>query len=315
MDADARHHLAETLEPGPETSDRGYDPIDVLRAVQRRDPSFPEVASWDNPNKLLSIDFSEFKRRVIGGEVGILQGNPIKISDRTSPLVHNVPNDIGHAIAILDGDANGTFVMDPMGQPVGSYDGDRVPWVDLKDFASAFSGDGFIFCSLVERGSLREAAEAQRKLKKAKDTISDRDQTIVDKDRSIAELTASEASAKAAKTEALHARDVALTAKTAAETARDEAQVLLGTCSVDLKAAQDALAAAEKARDDALPLLATCSDDLKAAQDALAAAVTAPDTALAQIATCSDDLRAAQDALAAALAALAPAETGGQAPR
>ena len=140
-----------------------------------------------------------------------------------------------------------------------------------------------------------------------------------------------------ATTEARHARDVALAAKAAAE-ARDEALALLGTCPVDLRATQDALAAAGrpgmtlsrardvlrrsqatqdalaaagKARDDALALLATCSDDLKAAQDVLTAAEKAPDTALAQIATCSDDLRAAEDALAAALkAALAIAETG-----
>ena len=57
----------------------------TCKAVQKKFPDLPHMPSWDNPAALLRIDFPTWKKRIQKDQCGILQGNPVKVTDHDSP--------------------------------------------------------------------------------------------------------------------------------------------------------------------------------------------------------------------------------------
>lgn len=239
--------LREQLEPGPTTQTRGWDPLDVDVAARKHwaDLDLPHIPSWDNPDARLRIDFPEWRGRIIAGECGSLAGNVRKVKDSGSPL-HKFVNPVDHDIYVESSpDPAFAHVLDPMGLPTDTYNGDRVKWDDLEQFGSEFSGAGFMFVSLVPKG--------------AQSTVSLNSQiTQLTKDLKL--TTQQRDTAQKRVRQLLDDLDVANTNLTSAQS--------------DLKTAQTALADCQSGTD-----LTTCRADLAAAQQAVTDAEAAQKTA------------------------------------
>lgn len=206
----------------------GSNPVDVDKAVQKKYPDLPHMPSWDNDAAKLLIDFPTWKKRVQNGECGILQGNPVKVTDSGSPLRKFVTN-VAHAIYVESSpDPAVAHVLDPMGLPVDTYDGDRVPWKDLEEFGSEFT-TFHVFVSLVVKGEQFSANVVRAKLVKANGTIAAQKASVAALQGQKDQLITDKAAAATTIAGLTTARDAALAAQKTAEDALAEAKTALAT--------------------------------------------------------------------------------------
>lgn len=287
MSAAAIHALRETLEPGPSSQARGFDPIDVDNAIQKHWPdTYPHIPSWDSPHEPLRIKWPEYQRRVITGECGILQGNVRKVKDPNSPL-HRFVGDVGHAIYVHGGGPNAGYILDPMGLPTDSYNGSFVPWKDLEEFASEFSGAGYVFCSLVVKGAQSVAnLNAQiAELTKERDTAQQR----------VRQLLSDVDKANIARDAAAAAELAAQKATVAANDALGKANITLANVTGERNTLQEQWSADEK-------LLSDCHTQLETADATISAEVgkaLADAQTIADLTKQLDDMTAERDAILA----------------
>jgi hypothetical protein len=96
------------------------------------------------------------------GHCAVLDGNPKRVADMSSPLRSmQAKDDYDHAVFIHTARGERAFVMDPLGR--GRYHGQWVPRIDLRQFASAFStASGSPYCAVVRRGQQSSVERVRR---------------------------------------------------------------------------------------------------------------------------------------------------------
>jgi hypothetical protein len=293
--ADLRHELR----PGGKG---GTNPADVDKAVQKKFPDLPHMPSWDNDAAKLLIDFPTWKKRVQDGECGILQGNPVKVKDNGSPLRKFVV-DVKHAIYVESSpDPAMPHVLDPMGLPLDTYDGDRVSWKDLEEFASFFT-TFHVFVSLVPKGEQFSANVVRAKLDKTNNTLATQKASITalkgDNDQLVADKAAATVTIAGLKT----ARDAALAAQKTAEDALGQAKTTLAADQTAIDAFTAQVADLQTKLDAAV----TQGTDLQAKLDACAsgADLAAATQKVAELTTQNATLTTSLEACAQAMKAQA----------
>ena len=120
--------------------------------IARRFPDLPPVPRPTAPVDPLRLTFDELWPKLQAGHCAVLDGNPSKVEDPSSPLRSmQAKDDYDHAIFIHTARGERAFVMDPLGR--GRYQGQWVSKVDLRQFASRFTtASGSPFCAIVKRG-------------------------------------------------------------------------------------------------------------------------------------------------------------------
>jgi len=261
---------------GPDKASGGLRLDDMDRMLRELDPEY-RLEWYPGQGGDLRLTWDRFVERIRSGEwVAVLNGNPVGIKDHASPLrtVQSNP-DYGHAIFIGRGNAEGAIVKDPLQRKRPKYDGDRIPWADLRQFTEArkggdrqFGEPDAIAVGMSRIGSETEAERAARAKGRALDRCREG-------------LTAQ----KAQTTLALEERDDALARLKGAREQMFTLDAALATALADLVAATVALAEC-RAVDD-------CSA-VQAELDAMTAGRDALDAALAEE---QDRANAAEDVL------------------
>jgi hypothetical protein len=137
---------------------------DLARGIARRFPDLPPLPRTTAPLDPLRLSFDELWARLQGGHCAVLDGNPVKVTDPRSPLRSmQAKDDYDHAVFVHAARGERAFVMDPLGR--GRYQGQWVPKVDLRQFASRFTtASGSPYCAVVKRGQQSGVERPRRQL-------------------------------------------------------------------------------------------------------------------------------------------------------
>jgi hypothetical protein len=259
MDTIALRELRDNAGLKPDGSLRLNDAAQYLDFVSTRaglTPPFKLDYYPGHPGGTLRVTWDEFRTKVRNGYVAILLGNPIGVSDPTSPLRTMQNNDdYGHAIAVMDGNANGALVFDALNRKPPTFGGVRVGWDDLRQFTEAKKNGERLYgtpvtvaCAMEKVGEQTEAARIERKAAASLERIArQRDaqkaQTALatdERDQARRELAASQ-----------KAYQSAMDALAAANTALDECRARPTDCAEET----DRAIAAERKVADAIAVL------------------------------------------------------------
>ena len=137
---------------------------DLALGIAKRYPDLPPLPRTVAPTDPLRLTFDELWAKLQADHCAVVNGNPIKVKDPSSPLRSMQGNDdYDHAVFLHLARADKAFVMDPLGQ--GGYRGRWVPKDDLRQFASRFVTDsGSPYVAMVRRGHQSSVALLRRKL-------------------------------------------------------------------------------------------------------------------------------------------------------
>ena len=98
---------------------------DLARGVARRFPDLPPLPRTTSEVDPLRLTFDELWARLQARHCAVLDGNPVKVTDRSSPLRSmQAKDDYDHAVFIHAARGERAFVMDPLGR--GRYEGQWV---------------------------------------------------------------------------------------------------------------------------------------------------------------------------------------------
>jgi hypothetical protein len=113
----------------------------------------------------LRLSFDELWASLEHGHCPVLDGNPAKVADKSSPLRSmQAKDDYDHAVFIHTARGERAFVMDPLGR--GRYQGQWVPKADLRQFASRFAtAAGSPYCAVVKRGQQSSVERVRRQVR------------------------------------------------------------------------------------------------------------------------------------------------------
>lgn len=160
-----------------------------LRFVSARagiDPPF-ELEYYPGHGGPLRLTWDQFKDRIRNGHIGILLGNPSAVKNATSPLRDvQASDDYDHAIAVMDGRTADARVFNALRRKQDGYNGERISWVDLKQFTESekrdpktgkmdrqFGSPDAIGCAVALIGDETEAARLGRATAKVIGTLRD----------------------------------------------------------------------------------------------------------------------------------------------
>ncbi len=143
----------------------GASLADLARGVAKRFPDLPSVPRTTAPVDPLRLSFDELWTKLRAGHGAVLNGNPIKVADPSSPLRSmQAKDDYDHAIFVHTARGDRAFVMDPLGR--GRNQGQWVPRVDLRQFASRFTtATGSPYCAVVKRGQQSSVERLRREMR------------------------------------------------------------------------------------------------------------------------------------------------------
>jgi hypothetical protein len=135
---------------------------DLARGIARRFPDLPPIPRTTAPIDPLRLCFDELWARLQSGYCAVLDGNPIKVRDALTPLRSmQAKDDYDHAVFVHAAGAERAYVMDPLDR--GRYQGQWVPKVDLRQFASRFAtAAGSPYCAVVRRGEQSRVERVRR---------------------------------------------------------------------------------------------------------------------------------------------------------
>jgi hypothetical protein len=137
---------------------------DLARGITRRFPDLPALPLTTAPDEPLRLSFDELWTKLQAGHCTVLDGNPIKATDPKSPLRSmQAKDDYDHAVFVHAAKGERAFVMDPLGR--GRYQGQWVPKVDLRQFASRFTTSrGSPYCAVVKRCEQSRVERVRRRM-------------------------------------------------------------------------------------------------------------------------------------------------------
>jgi hypothetical protein len=152
LDAQGLRRLRERLRVLSGDTEGGASLEDLARGSARPFPDLPPLARTTAPVDPLRLSFDQLWARLQAGHCAVLDGNPVKVTDAKSALRSMQANDdYDHAIFVHTAKGERGFVMDPLSR--GRYQGQWVPKVDLRQFASRFTiASGSPYCAVVRRG-------------------------------------------------------------------------------------------------------------------------------------------------------------------
>jgi hypothetical protein len=138
---------------------------DLARGIARRFPDLPDLPRTTAPVDALRLSFDQLWARLQAGHCAVLDGNPSKVADASSPLRSmQAKDDYDHAVFVHTAKGERGFVMDPLGR--GRYQGQWVPKADLRQFASQFtSASGSPYCAVAKRGQQSSDERLQREMR------------------------------------------------------------------------------------------------------------------------------------------------------
>jgi hypothetical protein len=139
--------------------------LDTLAlGIARRFPDLPPLPRTTASGDPLVLTFDELWAKLQGGHCAVLDGNPIRVEDPSSPLRSMQANDdYDHAVFLHAARQDAAFVMDPLGR--GTYQGRWVLKDDLRQLASRFvTPSGAPYVALVRRGHQSSVALLRRTL-------------------------------------------------------------------------------------------------------------------------------------------------------
>jgi hypothetical protein len=127
-------------------------------------PDLPPLPRTTAPGDPLVLTFDELWTKLQDGYCAVLNGNPSKVVDASSPLRSMQADDgYDHAIFLHTARQDAAFVMDPLGR--GAYQGRWVAKDDLRQFASRFvTPSGSPYVAMVRRGQQSSKALMRRTL-------------------------------------------------------------------------------------------------------------------------------------------------------
>jgi hypothetical protein len=135
---------------------------DLARGISRRFRDLPGLPTTTAPIDPPRLSFDELWTKLVRGHCSVLDGNPARIANRSSPLRSlQARDDYDHAVFVHAVGKDRAFVMDPLGR--GSYGGRWVPKVDLRQYASRFTtASGSPYCAVVKRGEQSSVERLRR---------------------------------------------------------------------------------------------------------------------------------------------------------
>jgi len=165
LDAVGLKRLRERIRVLSGDAEGGASLEDLARGIARRFPDLPPLPRTTAPVDPLRLSFDELWSKLKAGHCAVLNGNPGRVTDRSSPLRSmQDSDDYDHAVFVHAAGKDRAFVMDPLGR--GSYEGRWVPKVDLRQFASRFStASGSPYCAVVKRGERSSVERARRQVR------------------------------------------------------------------------------------------------------------------------------------------------------
>ena len=165
LDAVGLKRLRERIRVLSGDTDGGASLEDLARGIARRFPDLPSLPRTTAPVDPLRLSFDELWARLEHGHCAVLDGNPSKVQDPSSPLRSmQAKDDYDHAVFVHTARGERAFVMDPLGR--GRYQGQWVPKADLRQFASRFTtASGSPYCAVVGRGEQSSVERLRRQLR------------------------------------------------------------------------------------------------------------------------------------------------------
>jgi hypothetical protein len=165
LDAKGLRRLRERIRVLSGDTVAGASLEDLARGISRRFPDLPALPRMTATVDPLRLTFDELWAKLQAGHCSVLNGNPVKVTDPRSPLRSMQANDdYDHAVFVHAARGERAFVMDPLGH--GRYQGQWVPKVDLRQFASRFtSSSGTLYCAVAERGEQSSVERLRRDMR------------------------------------------------------------------------------------------------------------------------------------------------------
>jgi hypothetical protein len=157
-----RERMRNTLGPGKQHGGLTLNDADEMR--RNVWPDLPQLRRWDAPNGTnLDLSFDELWDKLRNGCAALVIGNPIRVSDRSSPLRTKQTNDdYRHCVFVLFAEQARCWLMDPLGH--GDYEGEWLPIQHLRAFAGEFGTPHDRGCAIVKRGAQSREARTARRL-------------------------------------------------------------------------------------------------------------------------------------------------------
>jgi hypothetical protein len=149
---------------------------DLAWGIERRFPDLPALPRTTAAVSPLRLSFDQLWAKLKAGHCAVLDGNPGRVADPSSPLRSMQPHDhYDHAVFVHAARGERAFVMDPLGR--GRYRGRWVAKADLRQYASRFvTASGSPYCAVVKRGEQSRVervrrATRERALTEARDAV------------------------------------------------------------------------------------------------------------------------------------------------
>jgi hypothetical protein len=135
---------------------------DLARGITRRFPDLPALPRTTAQVSPLRLSFDEVWARLQTGHCAVLDGNPNRVADMSSPLRSmQAKDDYDHAVFGHTARGERAFVLDQLGR--GRYQGQWVSKADLRQFASRFTtASGSPYCAVVKRGEQSRVERVRR---------------------------------------------------------------------------------------------------------------------------------------------------------
>ncbi len=165
LDAKGLRRLRERIRVLSVDSEGGASLEDLARGIARRFPDLPLLPRTTAPVDPLRVSFEELWDKLERGHCAVLDGNPRKVEDGSSPLCSKqAKDDYDHAVFAHTARGERAFIMDPLGR--GRYQGQWVPKVDLRQFVSRFTtASGSPYCAVVKRGQESSVERLRRAMR------------------------------------------------------------------------------------------------------------------------------------------------------
>ena len=117
LDAAGMRRLRERIRVLSGDTEGGASLEDLARGIARRFPGLPALPRTTAPVDPLRLTFDELWAKMQHGHCAVLNGNPVKVSDRSSPLRSmQAKDDYDHAVFVHTAKGERAFVMDPLGR-------------------------------------------------------------------------------------------------------------------------------------------------------------------------------------------------------
>jgi hypothetical protein len=165
LDAKGLKRLRERIRAISGDTEGGASLEDLARGIARRFPDLPPLPRTTAAADPLRLSFDQLWAMLQAGHCAVLDGNPKRVADMSSPLRSmQAKDDYDHAVFVHTARGDRALVMDPLGH--GRYQGQWVPKADLRQFASRFTtATGSPRCAVVKRGQQSSVERLRRAMR------------------------------------------------------------------------------------------------------------------------------------------------------